>query len=126
MENVKEIRSFRDLIVWDRSMDLVKETYKATESFPKEEIFGLTSQVRRAAASIPSNIAEGHARLSRKEFQHYLGNARGSLAELQTQIILGKELGFLSEKEMDAFLNKAAEVGRLINGLLSSLKRANE
>jgi four helix bundle protein len=107
-------------------MELVKEVYQVTKPFPKEEIFGLTSQVRRAAVSIPSNIAEGHARLSRKEFQHYLGNARGSLAELQTQIILGKELGFLSEKEMEAILDKATEVGRLLNGLLSSLKKKDK
>jgi len=126
MEKVKEIRSFRDLILWHRSMELVKEVYQVTKPFPKEEIFGLTSQVRRAAVSIPSNIAEGHARLSRKEFQHYLGNARGSLAELQTQIILGKELGFLSEKEMEAILDKATEVGRLLNGLLSSLKKKDK
>jgi len=126
VEKVKEIRSFRDLIVWDKSVELVKEVYQVTKSFPKEEIFGLTSQVRRAAVSIPSNIAEGHARLSRKEFQYFLGNARGSLAELQTQIIIGKELGFLSDKEMDDIMNKATDVARLLNGLLSSLKRANK
>ena len=125
MEKVKEIRSFRDLIVWDKSMELVKEVYRMTKSFPKEEIFGLTSQVRRAAVSIPSNIAEGHARLSRKEFQHFLGNARGSLAELQTQIIIGKELGFLSDKEMDDIIKKATDVARLLNGLLSSLRKSN-
>jgi len=126
MEKVKKIRSFRDLIVWDKSIELVKEVYQVTKLFPKEEIFGLTSQVRRAAVSIPSNIAEGNARLSRKEFQHFLGNARGSLAELQTQIIISKELGFLSDKEMDDIINKAIDVARLLNGLLSSLRKSNK
>lgn len=126
METVKKIRSFRDLIIWSKPMELLKEVYQVTKVFPKEELFGLTSQIRRAAVSIPSNIAEGHSRLSRKEFQYYLGNARGSLAELQTQIIIGKELGFIGDREMDDIINRATEVGRLLNGLLSSLKSANK
>ncbi len=118
-----EVRSYRDLIVWQKAIDLVSEIYRLTINFPKEEIFGLVSQMRRAAVSIPSNIAEGHARLSRKEYQYFLGNSRGSLAELETQIIIARNLDFLKEPEMQRLLDQAAELGRILNGLLSSLRK---
>ena len=76
-----EVRSYKDLVAWQKSMDLVTAVYRASQGFPKEEIFGLVSQIRRAAVSVPSNIAEGHARTLKKEFQYFLSNARGSLAE---------------------------------------------
>ena len=102
-------------------MDLVTATYKATSQFPKEELFGLTSQARRAAVSIPSNIAEGQARLSQKEFRHFLGNARGSLMELETQIQVAENLKYLNQADSAKLFDQCAEIGRLLNGLISSL-----
>ena len=93
--------SYRDLIAWQKAMILVKEIYLATQDFSKEEIYGLKTQLQRAAVSVPSNIAEGQARYSRSEFQHFLNNARGSLAEVETQIILASDLGYLGEKEAE-------------------------
>ncbi len=103
-------------------MDLVTEIYRVTGKFPKEEIFGLSIQLRRAAVSIPSNIAEGQAKSSRGEFQLYLGHARGSLAELETQIMIAGNLDYLGETESAGLLEQAAEVGRVLNGLLGALK----
>ena len=80
------VQSYRDLVAWNKAMELVTEIYRVTKKFPKEELFGLMSQLRRAAVSIPSNIAEGKGRLSKGEFRQFLGNARGSLAEVETQI----------------------------------------
>jgi four helix bundle protein len=88
----KEVRSYRDLVAWQRGMELVREIYRVSRNFPKDEIFGLVSQIRRAAVSIPSNIAEGHQKLSRKEYQHFLGNARASVAEVETQILIARDL----------------------------------
>jgi four helix bundle protein len=88
----KEVRSYRDLVAWQRGMELVREIYRVSRNFPKDEIFGLVSQIRRAAVSIPSNIAEGHQKLSRKEYQHFLGNARASVAEVETQILIARVL----------------------------------
>jgi four helix bundle protein len=116
------VRSYRDLIAWQKAVELVTEIYRISKKFPNEELFGLMSQLRRAAVSIPSNIAEGQGRLGRKEFQHFLGNARGSLKEVETQIIIARNLDYLSETEMNDILERSAEVGRILNGLLSSLK----
>ena len=88
----KEVRSYKDLVAWQKSMDLVTAVYRISQGFPKEAIFGLVSQIRRAAVSVPSNIAEGHARTSRKEFLYFLSNARGSLAELETQLTIAHQL----------------------------------
>ena len=107
-------RYYMDLIGWQRAMDLVTEIYRLTKKLPKEEIFGLTSQIRRAAVSIPSNIAEGQGRLSKGEFRVFLGNARGSLSELETQIIIAKNLEFISESEATGLLEQASEVGRIL------------
>jgi four helix bundle protein len=102
-------------------MDLVTAMYQATRSFPKEELFGLTSQARRAAVSIPSNIAEGQGRLSVKEFRYFLGSARGSLMELETQLQVAENLGYLHHEELTGLLQSCAEVGKLLNGLLASV-----
>ena len=102
-------------------MSLVLEIYRCTQTFPKVVTYGLTSQLRRAAVSIPSNIAEGQARLSTGEFKQFLGNARGSLMEVETQIILAQSLGYLENRESENLLRSAAEVGRILNGLLASL-----
>jgi four helix bundle protein len=91
---VVEIKSFRDLKVWQRSMEMAKAVYRLTQAFPKEEIYGLRSQMRRAAVSIPSNIAEGHGRLGTREYRQFLGIARGSNFELQTQLEIARSLGY--------------------------------
>jgi four helix bundle protein len=104
-------------------MDLVTETYRATQKFPKEEIYGLTSQIRRAAVSIPSNIAEGQGRLSRGEFKQFLGHARGSVFELESQILIAFHLGYLDSEETGHLRSRITEVGRILNGLLKSLDR---
>ena len=114
--------SFRDLVAWQKAMALVTEIYRATESFPSREMYGLASQVRRAAVSVASNIAEGKGRLSRKEFAQFLANARGSLCEVQTQLEIGRNLGYLAPESFDALEEKARETGRVINGLLRSLR----
>lgn len=111
--------TYEDLKVWRRAMDLVLEVYRSTSSFPKQEVYGLTSQMRRAAVSIPSNIAEGKGRFSRKELLQFLFHARGSLLELQTQIMIGRELGFLPVAEGEKLTDLASEVGRLLNGLVN-------
>jgi four helix bundle protein len=103
---------------------LVREIYCATEAFPREERYGLLSQLRRAAVSVPSNIAEGQARYSRREFHHFLNNARGPLAEVETQIMLAIDLGHLALKETNALLLKTSELGRIVNGLIASTKTA--
>jgi four helix bundle protein len=100
-------------------VDLAKEVYRCTASFPKPEIYGLTSQMRRSAVSVPSNIAEGKGRYSQKELLQFLFHARGSLLELETQIILSQELGFLDPARSHALTTQSAEVGRLLNGLIN-------
>jgi four helix bundle protein len=115
-------RYYMDLIGWQKAMDLVTEIYRLTKTLPKEEIFGLTSQLRRAAVSIPSNIAEGQGRISKGEFRVFLGNARGSLSELETQIMIAKNLEYITEIEATSLLEQASEVGRIINGLIASTK----
>jgi len=115
------VQSYRDLVVWKKSMALVLDVYRCTQAFPKIETYGLTSQLRRAAVSVPSNIAEGQARLSTGEFKQFLGNARGSLMEVETQILIARDLGYLERNDSENLLSAAAEVGRILNGLLASL-----
>jgi len=102
-------------------MQLVTEVYMATGAFPKEEVYGLTSQIRRAAISIPCNIAEGQGRLTKGEFQQFLGYARGSLLEVETLISVAANLHYLNSDTSSRLLGLAAEVGKIINGLLGSL-----
>lgn len=116
------IQSYRDLVAWQKAMEMVTMIYRVTHKFPKEELFGLVSQLRRAAVSIPSNIAEGQSRSSRGEFQLFLGHARGSLSELETQILIARNLDYLGETDTNSLLEQAAEVGRILNGLLAALK----
>src|ERR1700691_3920893 len=114
-------RSYKDLVAWQRAMDSVTTTYRATAGFPKDELFGLTSQLRRAAVSIPSNIAEGQGRLSTREFRYFLGQARGSLMEVEAQAQVAENLGYLPKEQTAALLKSCAEVGRILNGLLASV-----
>jgi four helix bundle protein len=114
--------SFRDLRVWRESIELTAEVYRETARFPKHEIYGLTQQIRRAAVSIASNIAEGKGHRSDKEFLHFLFHARGSLLEVQTQLVIADRLSYLSESGHN--LQTMAEgVGRALSGLIASLER---
>jgi four helix bundle protein len=117
------MKHYKDLLVWHKAIALVTQVYVVTRSFPREELYGITSQVRRAAVSVPSNIAEGQARLTPGEFRHFLGVARSSLAELDTQLIIATNLGYLTDA--DSLFEQLAEVGRMLSGLLSSLKTDN-
>ena len=114
-------RSYRDLIVWQKAMDLSVEFYALTASFPSGERYGLVSQIRRAAASIAANIAEGHERTHRGEYLHFLSIARGSLGELETHLLLTVRLGFKSEAEVAALLNRCDELGRMLRHLVRRL-----
>lgn len=114
-------RSFRDLIVWKKSVDLVGLIYVSTRAFPKEEMYGLTSQIRRAGVSVPANIAEGQGRNSQGEFRQFLGIAQGSLAELETLLIISGSLHYLTQSDTDDLLKKCEEIGRLLAGLKKSL-----
>ena len=113
------MRGYKDLIAWQKAMALVAEIYKATQPFPREELFGLTSQLRRAAVSVPSNIAEGYARNSRNEFRHFLGQARGSLAEIETQVEIARRLNFFTDQIANLLLSKIDELSRILAGLKS-------
>jgi four helix bundle protein len=116
------VRSYRDLIVLQKSLELAEAVYIATKSIPKEEIYGLTSQMRRAAVSVASNIAEGHSRQTRGEFLQFLGMSRGSLAELQTQAILAARFDMLTPSTEKTLMDLIASIGRLQNALRTSLK----
>jgi four helix bundle protein len=115
-------RSYRELVAWQKGMKFVTAIYNATRDFPFEERYGLTSQLRRAAVSVPSNIAEGQARSSQKEFHHFLSIARGSMAEIETQLSLAKDLQYLSVSNAAVLLASADELGRILNGLIASIK----
>ncbi len=118
------VRRYQDLIVWQKAMDLALMVYEATEVFPQKEIFGLTNQLRRAAVSIPSNIAEGQGRETTRDFLRFLEIARGSLQELETQLILASRLRYIDETGKAALFEVAEETGRLLSGLVKSLSRA--
>ncbi len=117
------IRDYRDLIVWQKAMDLVEAIYRLTRAFPKEELYGLTSQVRRAAISVPSNIAEGQGRRTRAGFVQFLSIASGSVKEVETQILIAERLAYVKQADASAVLELAAQVARLISGLWNSLRR---
>jgi four helix bundle protein len=122
-ETPMKVKNYQELIVWQKAMDLVEEVYKASRDFPREEIYALTSQVRRAAVSIPSNIAEGQGRRTTADFLHHLSIAYGSLREVETQILIAQRLKYLVKGKVEKVLNGAGEVGRLLNGLMTSLER---
>ncbi|WP_052464533.1 four helix bundle protein [Geoalkalibacter subterraneus] len=115
------VQSYKDLIVWQKAMDLVAMIYQVTRAFPKEELYGLTNQLRRAAVSIPSNIAEGHARSSTQEFHRFLSIARGSLAEVETQLLIAQRLGYLSANQLSPILSLQVEINKMTNSLMSKL-----
>jgi len=111
------MRGHRDLVAWQKGMELVKDIYGVTRDFPRDETYGLTSQLRRAAVSVPSNLAEGHGRNSRREFYQFVGHARGSLLEVETQIEIARDLGYVSLPVAKNLLAKTDELGRVLSGL---------
>lgn len=115
-------QSYENLVVWQKAMTMVTEIYAATKSFPRDEAFGLTSQLRRAAILVPLNIAEGRGRLSQREFLHFLGTARGSLLEAETQLRIARNLDYLTEARMAELVAQSNAVGRALNGLIGTLK----
>ncbi len=115
-------RSYRDLVAWQKAMKFVTAIYEVTQRFPSEERYGLTNQLRRASVSVPSNIAEGQARFSQKEFHHFLSMARGSLVEIETQLLIARNLKYLQTAKAEDLLATADELGRILNGLISSIK----
>ncbi len=115
--------TYRDLIAWQKAMELVVMVYRATQTFPPEERYGLTAQLRRAAVSIPSNIAEGKGRFSPGEVIHFMIQARGSLLEVETQVLIAQTLGYLSDQDATNLLLKTAELGRILNGLISAFRK---
>ena len=118
-----KINSYRDLRVWQSGMDLAVECYEATKTFPREELFAMTSQIRRAASSIPANIAEGHGRGSRKEYRQFLRTAQASLRELETHLLLSARVKLLPEPVAAKLLRTADQLGRMLQALQKSLGR---
>ncbi|MGA1863050.1 four helix bundle protein [Deferribacter thermophilus] len=119
------MKTHMDLDVWKLSIELVKDIYEITKLFPKEELFGLTSQIKRASISITSNIAEGASRQTIKEFIQFLYISLGSTSEVETQLIIAKELNFINENELDYLLNKIEKIKKMLNGLIKHLKDRN-
>jgi four helix bundle protein len=118
-----KVKNYQELMAWQKSMDLVEEVYKSSRDFPREEIYALTSQIRRAAVSIPSNIAEGQGRRTTSDFLRHLSIAYGSLREVETQILIARRLRYTTQTSVEEVMNLAGEVGRLLNGLMTSLAR---
>jgi four helix bundle protein len=115
-------RHYKDLIVWQNSMKLVIRVYAITDAFPRRELFGLTNQLRRAAVSVPSNIAEGQARFSHREFVRFLRNARGSLAEVETQTLIAHDLHYITAKDADQLSSDINEISRILMALTSAIQ----
>lgn len=120
------LQTYRDLIVWQKSMDLVVEIYRLAKLFPQEELFGLTSQIRRATISVPANIAEGYGRRHRKEYLNHLSIARGSLMEVETHLQIALRLSYLEREQAKPVWNMLQEIGRLLNGLVRSLEENSQ
>ncbi len=114
--------NWKDLKVWNKSHDLVKETYKIISAFPKEEMYGVTSQMKRAVVSIPTNIVEGFSRNTTKEYIHFLFNSRGSLEELRYLSLLSSELGFLSKEDYDYMAKSCEGISKMLNALIKKLR----
>jgi four helix bundle protein len=115
------MRPHQKLEAWSKAIELVTDVYKSSEHFPKEERYGLTGQIRRAAVSIPANLAEGAGRRSQKEFAHFLSNSQGSASELETELIIANRLGYLDEATFAKLIGQLERIGRLITGLVRHL-----
>ena len=118
------VRHYRDLVAWQKAMDLVVEVYRLTQRFPRDEQFGLTNQLRRASVSVPSNIAEGQGRRLQKQFAMFLRVARGSVQEVETQLLIAERLGYVESDQLDAVRACAQEVSRLVSGLIKAVDPA--
>ena len=118
-----KIRTHRDLDVWKKSIDIVTLIYKYTADYPKDEIYGLTSQIRRCAVSIPSNIAEGSARTTKKDYAHFLTMSLGSVAELETQLIISRNLNYLPDTVLDELMYELTSIRRMTLGLRKSINK---
>ena len=116
------IKSYRDLQVWQKAMDLVVEGYKIASLFPKKEVYGLATQIQRAAVSIPANIPEGHGREHLGDYLHHLSCANGSLMELETHFLIASKLSYVSEAQLESALQSTSELGRMLAGLIGKLK----
>jgi len=116
------LQSYRELLVWQKAMDLATMVYGLTEPFPKREVYGLAAQLRRAGVSVPSNIAEGYGRGSRREYLQFLTIAQGSLKELETQVLLGERLTYATAAQTSRIMSEAEAVGKMLGGLIRSLK----
>ena len=119
-------RDYRDLVLWQKVMGLATEVHRVTLKLPRHEMFGLTAQIRRAAVSIPSNVAEGAGRRTTRDFLAFLHISRGSLSELETQLLLAQSVGYLTEQDWGAARTATVEVGRLLNAVISGLRRRQE
>jgi four helix bundle protein len=115
-------QSFKDLVVWQKAIDLTVDVYKLTAKFPDSERFGLTNQMRRASVSVSSNISEGYGRATKGEYVQFLGHARGSCSELETQLIIAKRLGFGTQANLESADSLCNEVGRMLGGLIKSIR----
>ncbi|MFB3923950.1 MAG: four helix bundle protein [Terriglobia bacterium] len=120
------IESYRDLRVWQQSMSLAEASYHLTQHFPKEELYGMVSQIRRAAVSIPANIAEGNGRENRGEYIQFLRIAQGSLKELETHLLLAERVGLTSPTTLEVVISQCGDVGRMLRGLIRSLQRGKQ
>jgi len=116
------VKTYQELIAWQKAIELVTEVYAATRDFPRDEIYGLTGQLRRAAVSIPSNIAEGQGRASSGEFIQFLCHARGSLYEVETQVIIANNLSYLSQAQRNSLVAEISQLGRILNALITSIE----
>jgi four helix bundle protein len=119
----QEVTSYKDLIAWRKAISLVTDIYRVTIQFPKHETYGLCGQLRRASVSIASNIAEGHGRATPGEFAQFLSQARGSLCEVETQVVIALALGYIDRQQGLSLTKNTEELGRVLNGLISSIQR---
>jgi four helix bundle protein len=119
---VSDVRSYRDLVVWQKAMDMAVAVYELTKAYPKDEMFGLTSQSRRAASSVAANIAEGYGRSSKQAYINFLRIAQGSLKELETHLILATRVGIAGQAPVDTLLGQADEIGRMLRALILKLE----
>ena len=115
------MNGYRSLLVWKKAMQLAEEIYSVIKLLPKDELFGLSAQLRRAAVSVPSNIAEGNGRSSKKDYMHFLNIARGSVYEIETQLLLGVELHFFNEPQTEKAMDLCEEISKMLNSLIRSL-----
>ena len=116
------LKSYRDLLVWQRAIELVVLVYRLSAEFPRDEIYGLTAQIRRASVSVPSNIAEGYGRATRKEYVQFLSIAQGSLKELETQAILAERLSYATSEQVERLLSDSERLGKMLGSLIRSLR----